>query len=80
MNRYDLGGRVAVITGGARGIGLAVAKRMRASGATVVLWDLLVERLAEADQIAAMIVWMASDECSFTVGSAFDISGGRAVH
>jgi 2-dehydro-3-deoxy-L-rhamnonate dehydrogenase (NAD+) len=40
MNAYDLAGRVAVITGGAQGIGLAVARRMAASGATVVLWDM----------------------------------------
>jgi NAD(P)-dependent dehydrogenase (short-subunit alcohol dehydrogenase family) len=39
MNRIDLDGRVAVITGGAGGIGLATAQRMKASGATVVLWD-----------------------------------------
>ena len=39
MNRIDLDGRVAVITGGAGGIGLATAKRMTASGASVVLWD-----------------------------------------
>jgi len=39
MNHYDLNGRVAVITGGAQGIGLAVAERMVASGARVVLWD-----------------------------------------
>ncbi len=40
MNQIDLKGRVAVITGGARGIGLAVAQRAAASGATVALWDL----------------------------------------
>ncbi|MFV0491009.1 MAG: SDR family NAD(P)-dependent oxidoreductase [Pseudorhodobacter sp.] len=39
MNRYDLEGRVAIVTGGAQGIGLAVAERLRASGAVVVLWD-----------------------------------------
>ncbi len=39
MNRYDLQGRVAVVTGGAQGIGFAVARRMVASGATVALWD-----------------------------------------
>ncbi|MFN0185294.1 MAG: SDR family NAD(P)-dependent oxidoreductase [Aquabacterium sp.] len=39
MNRLDLDGRVAVITGGAQGIGLAIARRMRASGAAVALWD-----------------------------------------
>ena len=39
MNRIDLAGRTAVITGGSRGIGLAVADRMIASGARVLLWD-----------------------------------------
>ena len=39
MNQYDLKGRRAVITGGARGIGRAVAERFIASGATVTLWD-----------------------------------------
>lgn len=39
MNHYDLKGRVAVITGGAQGIGFAVAKRMAASGASIAIWD-----------------------------------------
>jgi 3-oxoacyl-[acyl-carrier protein] reductase len=39
MNQIDLAGRKAVITGGAQGIGRAVAERFRASGATVMLWD-----------------------------------------
>ena len=39
MNQYDLSGRVAVITGGAQGIGLAVARRMATSGARVAIWD-----------------------------------------
>jgi 2-dehydro-3-deoxy-L-rhamnonate dehydrogenase (NAD+) len=39
MNRIDLEGRVAVVTGGAQGIGYAVAERMAASGARVSVWD-----------------------------------------
>ncbi|RIX99192.1 SDR family oxidoreductase [Aureimonas flava] len=48
MNRIDLEGQVAVVTGGAQGIGFAVAQRLVASGARVSLWDLDAALLDEA--------------------------------
>ena len=48
MNRLDFEGRTAVVTGGAAGIGLAVAKRLVLSGARVALWDLDAKALATA--------------------------------
>ena len=48
MNRLDFEGRTAVVTGGAAGIGLAVAKRLTLSGARVALWDLDARALAAA--------------------------------
>ena len=40
MNQLDLNGRHAVVTGGASGIGFAIAERLEASGATLTIWDL----------------------------------------
>jgi 3-oxoacyl-[acyl-carrier protein] reductase len=37
-------------------------------------------RMGEVDEAAAMIVWIASEQCSFTTGFTFDISGGRATY
>ena len=48
MNQLDLKGRVAVITGGAQGIGYAVAERMLRSGAVVSLWDVNEAQLVKA--------------------------------
>ncbi len=48
MNAIDLGGQCAVVTGGAQGIGLAVARRLVASGASVCLWDMNENMLASA--------------------------------
>ncbi len=39
MNKFDLEGRTAVVTGGARGIGFAICERLLASGAQVAIWD-----------------------------------------
>jgi NAD(P)-dependent dehydrogenase (short-subunit alcohol dehydrogenase family) len=48
MNQYDFAGRVAVVTGGTRGLGYSIAERMLLSGASVSLWDLDAAKLADA--------------------------------
>lgn len=50
MSDQRFAGRCAVVTGGARGIGLAVAQRLAAGGARVALWDLDGVALTEASQ------------------------------
>jgi 2-dehydro-3-deoxy-L-rhamnonate dehydrogenase (NAD+) len=37
-------------------------------------------RMGEPEEVAALICWLASDECSFSTGATFDVSGGRAVY
>jgi 3-oxoacyl-[acyl-carrier protein] reductase len=47
VNHYDLTGRVAVVTGAATGFGRAITERFLASGATVSMWDVDADLLAE---------------------------------
>ena len=47
MNSYALDGQVAVVTGGAQGIGRAIAHRLAGSGAKVAIWDVNVDKAAE---------------------------------
>ena len=53
MNQIDLKGRVAVVTGGAQGIGHAISLRLLQSGATVVMWDVDAHKLQAAEQSLA---------------------------
>jgi 3-oxoacyl-[acyl-carrier protein] reductase len=53
MNQMDFANRCAVVTGGAAGIGIAVAKRIAASGGRVALWDRDERALAAARETVA---------------------------
>ena len=59
MNKIDLNGRCAVVTGGAQGFGRAIAERFVASGAKVAIWDFdqaLAEKTAKAIGDAVTVV------------------------
>jgi 3-oxoacyl-[acyl-carrier protein] reductase len=53
MNQLDMKGRSAIVTGGAAGIGLAIAGRLAHSGAQLTLWDRDERALQEANKIIA---------------------------
>lgn len=76
MNKIDLSGRVVAITGGARGIGYAVAQRALRSGAAVALWDIDAERLARSERelselgpVSSVVVEL-TDEASVDAAAA----------
>ncbi len=75
MNSYDYSGQVAVITGGANGIGAAVAQRMAQSGAKVAIWDMDISapeaKVAELPEGSKLLVQVdVSDGASVAAAMA----------
>ncbi|MGO4741510.1 SDR family NAD(P)-dependent oxidoreductase [Bosea sp. 2KB_26] len=73
MNRISLDDQVAVVTGGAQGLGLAIAKRLVASGARVSLWD------RDADALKTALVLLGSAASTKQVGIT-DLDGLTRTH
>ncbi|PWT84345.1 MAG: 3-oxoacyl-ACP reductase [Proteobacteria bacterium] len=77
MNRIDLEGRVAVVTGGASGIGWAIVERLVASGARVVIWDRNeTDALPAGSARDGVICRIGVDVSDFT---AVDAAAGRTI-
>ena len=72
MNRLDLEGKRAVVTGAGAGLGLAIAERLTASGARVALWDRDAATLARA----AATLSPASEAITVDVSSEHAIAAG----
>ncbi|MCA3264292.1 MAG: SDR family oxidoreductase [Telmatospirillum sp.] len=62
MNKYDVAGKYAIVTGGAQGIGGAVARLLASNGAKVALWDLDTSLAAShADAIGGGAIAVRAD-------------------
>lgn len=67
MNNIDLQGRVVVVTGGAQGIGYAIAERVTLSGGRVVIWDRRRESAeAAASRLGAGTIAFGVDVVDFS--------------
>jgi 3-oxoacyl-[acyl-carrier protein] reductase len=54
--------------------------QMKQAHIDYMLSKIPMNRFVEVEEIAALVAWLASEECSFSTGAVFDISGGRAVY
>ena len=79
MNQLDLKGRVAVVTGGAQGIGYATAARMLNSGASVALWDIDATLLAQAKESLSKLGRVGTAQVELTDESAVSKAAAQAT-
>ncbi|RZF25769.1 SDR family oxidoreductase [Paraburkholderia sp. UYCP14C] len=78
MNKLDLANRVAIVTGGSGGIGLAIAERLVASGAKVVLWDLKSDALqAVAERVGAVLTTQVDVTNDESVRAAVELAASK---
>lgn len=79
MNQIDLNGETAVITGGAQGLGFAMAKRIAASGAKIALWDMNADQLAKAKAELGAAATVVVDITDFSALQAAHAQTEKAV-
>ena len=79
MNRIDLEGRFAVVTGAAQGIGFAVTERLLGSGAAVALWDRDPAQLTESEAALHSAGRTLAVEVDVTDAAAVDAAAQRTL-
>ena len=58
----------------------AIFDQMTEQHINYMLSKIPMHRFVTIDEIASLVCWLASEDCSFSTGAAFDISGGRATY
>ena len=74
----DTGVRVNCVTPAA--VKTAIFAQMSAEHIQFMLSKIPMGRFGEPEEIAAMVAWLCTEECSFSTGAVFDLSGGRATY
>jgi 2-dehydro-3-deoxy-L-rhamnonate dehydrogenase (NAD+) len=74
----DTGVRVNCVTPAA--VKTAIFDQMSAEHIAFMLSKIPMARFGEPEEIAAMVAWLCTEDCSFSTGAVFDLSGGRATY
>jgi 3-oxoacyl-[acyl-carrier protein] reductase len=61
-------------------IGTELLKQMEPSTVDLLISKIPMGRVGTPAEVAALVAWLASDECSFSTGAVYDLSGGRATY
>jgi NAD(P)-dependent dehydrogenase (short-subunit alcohol dehydrogenase family) len=61
-------------------IGTDLLKQMEQSTVDVLVSKIPMGRVGKPEEVAALVAWLASDECSFSTGAVYDLSRGRATY
>ena len=61
-------------------IGTELLKQMEKSTVDMLVGKIPMGRMGTPEEVAALVAWLASDECSFSTGAVYDLSGGRATY
>lgn len=61
-------------------IGTEMLQQMERSTVDMLIAKIPMGRVGKPEEVAALVAWLASDECSFSTGAVYDLSGGRAVY
>jgi NAD(P)-dependent dehydrogenase (short-subunit alcohol dehydrogenase family) len=61
-------------------IGTELLKQMEQSTVDLLVSKIPMGRVGRPEEVAALVAWLASDECSFSTGAVYDLSGGRATY